>query len=220
MSTTSVSSLDTACTASTDSCHISATSSPSNTPPPVPSRSLHTTVSHNLEDCTLVPGSLSSHSKHAAPGPPEQENLAEIHQNAQTKRTAPAPPSVEAFNSVIYDSKSKTPSKPASAEPSSGSSSVPKSMGAELIELVRKNTNLSYELSRVAIGVIVGHIQSTVPSTGPVMEQILISLIENKVRGFISGMIVSGVSYVARKHCCLFVVSCQNRCASLLNCRN
>lgn len=180
MSTTSVSSLDTACTASTDSCHISATSSPSNTPPPVPSRSVHTTVSHNLEACTSVPGSLSSHSKRAAPGPPEQENLVNIHQNAQTKRTAPAAPSVEAFNSVIHDSKSKAPSKLAPVEPTSTSSSVPKSIGAELIELVRKNTNLSYELTRVAIGVIVGHIQSSVPSTGPVMEQILISLVENK----------------------------------------
>ncbi|XP_073447939.1 NCK-interacting protein with SH3 domain [Aquarana catesbeiana] len=180
MSTTSVSSLDTACTASTDSCHISATSSPSNTPPPVPSRSVHTTVSHNPEAFTSVPGSQSSHSKHAAPVPLEQENLAEIRQNAQTKRTAPAPPSVEAFNSVIHDSKSKAPSKPASTETTSASSSVPKCIGAELIELVRKNTNLSYELSRVAIGVIAGHIQTSVPSTAPVMEQILISLIENK----------------------------------------
>lgn len=74
---------------------------------------------------------------------------------------------------------------------------VPKSLGAELIELVRKNTNLSYELSRVAIGVIVGHIQSTVPSTGPVMEQILISLVENKVRGVVCAW--SGARYMARK---------------------
>lgn len=197
MSTTSVSSLDTACTASTDSCHISATSSPSNTPPPVPSRSVHTTVSQSVEACTSVPGSLSSHSKRAAPGPPEQESRNESHQNAQSKRTAPAPPSVEAFNSVTHDSKSKAHSKPTSAEPTCVAGNVPKSLGAELIELVRKNTNLSYELSRVAIGVIVGHIQSTVPSTGPVMEQILISLVENKVKGVVCAW--SGAGYMARK---------------------
>uniref|UniRef100_A0A4W3KKY8 NCK interacting protein with SH3 domain n=1 Tax=Callorhinchus milii TaxID=7868 RepID=A0A4W3KKY8_CALMI len=58
--------------------------------------------------------------------------------------------------------------------------SVPKTIGAELIELVRRNTNLSYELSRVAIGVMVGHIQSSVPTTAEIMEQILVSLVESK----------------------------------------
>ncbi|KAM5147883.1 NCK-interacting protein with SH3 domain [Mantella aurantiaca] len=197
MSTTSMSSLDTACTASTDSCHMSAASSPSNTPPPVPSRSVHTAVSQTPESCAPPPpGSLSPHSKRAAPGPPETESRMEPPQNAQSKRTAPAPPSVEAFNSVTDSGKSKAvsaetppgapgkskaPSKPVSAEtPPGAPGNVPKSIGAELIELVRKNTNLSYEMSRVAIGVIAGHIQAAVPTTGHVMEQILISLVESK----------------------------------------
>lgn len=57
---------------------------------------------------------------------------------------------------------------------------VPPSMGAELIELVRRNTGLSYDLSRVAIGVVIGHIQSSLPHTAEVMEQVLLSLVESK----------------------------------------
>ncbi|KAG8557306.1 hypothetical protein GDO81_018404, partial [Engystomops pustulosus] len=175
MSTTSMSSLETLCTTSTDSCHHTAASSPSHTPPPVPSRSAHTTMSQTLDSCTS--GTPNPHSKRTAPAPPDKEASAEIDRNSQTKRNAPAPPCMEAFNTVNQESKTKSSSAP-QAEISAVT--VPKTIGAELIELVRKNTNLSYELSRVAIGVIVGHIQSTVPATGPVMEQILISLVEGK----------------------------------------
>lgn len=59
---------------------------------------------------------------------------------------------------------------------------VPKTIGAELMELVRRNTGLSHELCRVAIGVVVGHIQASVPASSPVMEQVLLSLVEGKVR--------------------------------------
>uniref|UniRef100_A0A8C4TNH8 NCK interacting protein with SH3 domain n=1 Tax=Erpetoichthys calabaricus TaxID=27687 RepID=A0A8C4TNH8_ERPCA len=59
-------------------------------------------------------------------------------------------------------------------------SEVPPTIGAELIELVRKNTGLSYDLSRVAIGIVIGHIQSSVPNIADIMEQILLSLVESK----------------------------------------
>lgn len=59
---------------------------------------------------------------------------------------------------------------------------VPKTIGAELMELVRRNTGLSHALCRVAIGVVVGHIQACVPASSPVMEQVLLSLVEGKVR--------------------------------------
>lgn len=52
--------------------------------------------------------------------------------------------------------------------------------GAELIELVRKNTGLSYELSRVAVAVVVGHLQSTIPQAASDLEQVLLSLVESK----------------------------------------
>lgn len=71
--------------------------------------------------------------------------------------------------------------EPVPPEPSGLVASVPKTIGAELIELVRRNTHLSYELSRVAIGVVIGHIQTLVPATSGIMEQILISVVESKV---------------------------------------
>lgn len=55
-------------------------------------------------------------------------------------------------------------------------------MGAELIELVRKNTGLSFELSRVAVGVVVGHLQTALPQASSALEQVLLSLVGSKVR--------------------------------------
>uniref|UniRef100_A0A669D3F3 NCK interacting protein with SH3 domain n=1 Tax=Oreochromis niloticus TaxID=8128 RepID=A0A669D3F3_ORENI len=73
---------------------------------------------------------------------------------------------------------------PSVAENPPGSSStselVPMTIGAELIELVRKNTGLSYELSRVAVGVVVAHLQTALPQASSALEQVLISLVESK----------------------------------------
>uniref|UniRef100_A0A4W4HB26 SH3 domain-containing protein n=1 Tax=Electrophorus electricus TaxID=8005 RepID=A0A4W4HB26_ELEEL len=60
------------------------------------------------------------------------------------------------------------------------SASVPTTTGAELIELVRKNTGLSYDMSRVAVGVVVGHLQATIPKAAADLEQVLLSLVESK----------------------------------------
>lgn len=56
-------------------------------------------------------------------------------------------------------------------------------IGAELIELVRKNTGLSYGLSRVAVGVVVGHLQTALPQASSDLEQVLLSLVESKDLG-------------------------------------
>lgn len=58
---------------------------------------------------------------------------------------------------------------------------VPMTTGAELIELVRKNTGLSYEMSRITVGVVVGHLQATMPGAAAELEQVLLSLVESKV---------------------------------------
>uniref|UniRef100_A0A8C5N025 NCK interacting protein with SH3 domain n=1 Tax=Leptobrachium leishanense TaxID=445787 RepID=A0A8C5N025_9ANUR len=169
-------SIDTCRTSSTDSCHVTAASSPSNTPPPVPSRGIHTTIPQASVLLASSLASLNLQNKMAAPS--------DANAILQTKRMAPVPPpSVEAFNSVNQEGKVKTAAKSPAPEPPTRATSVPKAISAELIELVRKNTNLSYELSRVAIGVVVGHIQASVPSVAPVMEQILVSLVENKDSG-------------------------------------
>ncbi|RXN06570.1 myosin heavy fast skeletal muscle-like protein [Labeo rohita] len=52
-----------------------------------------------------------------------------------------------------------------------------------MIELVRKNTGLSYDLSRVAVGVVVGHLQSALPRAAADLEQVLLSLVESKDLG-------------------------------------
>ncbi|CAH2248120.1 NCK-interacting with SH3 domain isoform X1 [Pelobates cultripes] len=181
-STVSISSIDKLGNSSVDSCHPTAASSPSNTPPPVPSRSAHTTVSQSLGPTALSLGIINSQNKMATPGPPNKLEIgSQSNKLSQVKKMAPTPPpSVEAFNTVNQESKGKLYVKSAAQETPAGAVTVPKTISAELIELVRKNTNLSYELSRVAIGVVVGHIQSSIPSTASVMEQILISLVENK----------------------------------------
>lgn len=87
--------------------------------------------------------------------------------------TASAPDELEALGALSLG----TTEEKAAAE-----TAVPRTIGAELMELVRRNTGLSHELCRVAIGVVVGHIQASVPASSPVMEQVLLSLVEGKVR--------------------------------------
>ncbi|XP_069499433.1 NCK-interacting protein with SH3 domain isoform X2 [Ambystoma mexicanum] len=188
-SSVSTSSLDTMHTGSANSCVTTASSTPSNTPPPVPSRSAHTTISRSLDPSlpnteTLTQSATvnASLTKKAAPRPPlvsETQNLTLDKTN--TKQAAPMPPpGLEAFHSINHESKKKTSVDSSPLKSKLVAATVPKTMGAELMELVRKNTNLSYELSRVAIGVVVGHIQSSIPATSDIMEQILVSLVENK----------------------------------------
>ncbi|KAL8212543.1 UNVERIFIED_CONTAM: hypothetical protein K2H54_050390 [Gekko kuhli] len=145
-------------------------------------------ISHSLDISPVTQrkqesANKSPQTKRAAPQPPVQtEALNENEEKSmRAKETVPAVPAeLEAFNSLCLEDK-KTAGLEAVALESSGLAvSVPKTIGAELIELVRRNTNLSYELSRVAIGVVIGHIQTSIPAISSIMEQILISLVENK----------------------------------------
>lgn len=129
--------------------------------------------------------SRSPQAKRAAPQPPRQAEIPGVsdEKSMQAKETVPAASAgLEDFGSLCLEDKKAADLEDVEQESSGRVVSVPKTIGAELIELVRRNTNLSYELSRVAIGVVIGHIQSSVPATGSIMEQILISLVESKVR--------------------------------------
>ncbi|KFP04932.1 NCK-interacting protein with SH3 domain, partial [Calypte anna] len=191
-SSVSTTSLDTLYTASSvsETALPTATSSPANTPPPVPSRSVHTTITRNLDTGSVSHfgsspkdgASKSPQTKRAAPAPPaEGGTQRDGEKTSQVKKTAPAPPAnLDAFSSLCLEDKKVAVAEPAPAEPGGLAGSVPKTIGAELIELVRRNTHLSYELSRVAIGVVIGHIQTSVPATSSIMEQILISVVESK----------------------------------------
>ncbi|XP_030083750.1 NCK-interacting protein with SH3 domain isoform X2 [Serinus canaria] len=196
-SSISTTSLDTLYTASSvsESALPTATSSPANTPPPVPSRSVHTTITRNLDSGSVSHSrygtspkdtSKSPQSKRVAPAPPAEGGTQRSHnvdgeKTSQVKKTAPAPPaSLDAFSNLCLEDKKAAGVESLPAEPGGLVASVPKTIGAELIELVRRNTNLSYELSRVAIGIVIGHIQTSVPATSSIMEQILISVVESK----------------------------------------
>ncbi|XP_062356739.1 NCK-interacting protein with SH3 domain isoform X1 [Cinclus cinclus] len=196
-SSISTTSLDTLYTASSvsETALPTATSSPANTPPPVPSRSVHTTITRNLDSGSVTHSrygtspkdtSKSPQSKRVAPAPPAEGGTQRSHnvdgeKTSQVKKTAPPPPaSLDAFSSLCLEDKKAAGVESLSAEPSGLVASVPKTIGAELIELVRRNTHLSYELSRVAIGIVIGHIQTSVPATSSIMEQILISVVESK----------------------------------------
>ena len=50
-----------------------------------------------------------------------------------------------------------------------------------MVELVRQNTGLSYEKSRVAVGTVLGHLQEAVPSVAGVMEEIVRTMLKSKV---------------------------------------
>ncbi|XP_059800456.1 NCK-interacting protein with SH3 domain-like isoform X1 [Hypanus sabinus] len=169
ISSVSTASLDTLYTGSSNSPELqqsTVTSSPSTTPPPLPTRSTFSAPKYptSIPPCgDAIPGHLID--AYNPSGPVQASTLIDlnaenVHCASQGKETpAMSSPEAEAGQPVV---------------------SVPKTIGAELIELVRKNTNLSYEMSRVAIGVMVGHIQSSVPAVMDVMEQILLSLVESK----------------------------------------
>lgn len=146
VSSTSLDTLYTGCSSS------ESVSSCSPTPPPVPRRGAHTTVSQ------------APPSKEPDPEPPAEE-------------VAEAAPEAPEVPEAVTD-----PSAEATEEKAPAETAVPRTIGAELMELVRRNTGLSHELCRVAIGVVVGHIQASVPASSPVMEQVLLSLVEGKVR--------------------------------------
>ncbi|XP_062977428.1 NCK-interacting protein with SH3 domain [Elgaria multicarinata webbii] len=187
-SSVSTTSLDTLYTGSTESGLPTASPSPSNTPPPVPSRSAHTMVSRSLDVSPVLPrkhgsASKSPQSKRAAPPPPAQTEASDANGETrmQAKEVAPvAPAGLGDVDSPCLEDKKSADLEDVEEESPGLVVSMPKTIGAELIELVRRNTNLSYELSRVAIGVVIGHIQTSVPATNSIMEQILISLVESK----------------------------------------
>uniref|UniRef100_A0A674N6G5 NCK interacting protein with SH3 domain n=1 Tax=Takifugu rubripes TaxID=31033 RepID=A0A674N6G5_TAKRU len=98
------------------------------------------------------------------------------------KSPAPQPPQPAAPAEQAESEWPVAPPSVAESPPGSPTKPEPVSMtiGPELIELVRKNTGLSYELSRVAVGVVVGHLQTALPQASSDLEQVLVSLVESK----------------------------------------
>ncbi|KAG5275091.1 hypothetical protein AALO_G00143460 [Alosa alosa] len=138
------------------------------TPPPVPTRAKVPPPPVEQPQPSLSPQPAPSKKGPAPqPQPPPPPAPVSTNQEPAEAEWPLAPPPVSLT----------PPGSPTKSEP------VPMTTGAELIELVRKNTGLSYELSRVAVGVVVGHLQSTIPQAASTLEQILISLVESKDLG-------------------------------------
>ncbi|XP_077430279.1 NCK-interacting protein with SH3 domain isoform X1 [Vanacampus margaritifer] len=143
---------------SLESSDVSLPSVSSTPPPPVPSR-VKPAAAPSESSAQPAPTKKSP-----APQPPQPPAAEEEHPDSEWPL---APPS-------LVDSR---PDSPASTEP------VPPTIGAELIELVRRNTGLSHELSRVAVGVVVGHLQTSLPRSSSALEGVLLSLVESKDLG-------------------------------------
>uniref|UniRef100_A0A673CC64 SH3 domain-containing protein n=1 Tax=Sphaeramia orbicularis TaxID=375764 RepID=A0A673CC64_9TELE len=159
----STTSLESGSSHSPVSSDVSLPSVSSTPPPPVPSR-----VKPSAPLLDVAPSDSSPHSapakKSPAPQPPQP-----------TQPTPPPQPSAEDQPETEWpvappSVAESPPGSPTVSEP------VPMTIGAELIELVRKNTGLSYELSRVAVGVVVGHLETALPQASSALEQVLLSL--------------------------------------------
>ncbi|KAM9860290.1 NCK-interacting protein with SH3 domain [Aulostomus maculatus] len=160
----STTSLESSSSHSAVSSDVSLPSVSSTPPPPVPSRVKPTAPPPDGLAFDSSPQSAPV-KKSPAPQPPKPTPSLQPPSEDQPESEWPvAPPSVA----------ESPPGSPTTSEP------VPMTIGAELIELVRKNTGLSYELSRVAVGVVVGHLQTAVPQASSALEQVLLSLVESK----------------------------------------
>eukprot|EP00063_Salmo_salar_P048304 XP_014023139.1 PREDICTED: NCK-interacting protein with SH3 domain-like isoform X2 [Salmo salar] len=136
------------------------------TPPPVPSR---------VKPPPPPPDDLPPSDPSPQPAPSKKGPAPQ----PQPQPTPPPQPSTEDQSETDWplappSVAESPPGSPTHSEP------VPGTTGAELIELVRRNTGLSYDLSRVAVGVVVGHLQTTLPQASSALEKVLLSLVESK----------------------------------------
>ncbi|XP_041836916.1 NCK-interacting protein with SH3 domain-like [Melanotaenia boesemani] len=163
----STTSLESGSSHSLVSSDVSLPSVSSTPPPPVPSRVKPPAPPPDSQasGCSPLPAPAK---KSPAPQPPQcTEPTTPVQltvENPPETEWPVAPPSVA----------ESPPGSPTKSEP------LPMTIGAELIEMVRKNTGLSYELSRVAVGVVVGHLQTALPQASSALEQVLLSLVESK----------------------------------------
>ncbi|XP_014023138.2 NCK-interacting protein with SH3 domain isoform X1 [Salmo salar] len=161
--------------------------------PSVSSASLDSGSSHSVVSSDVSLPSVASTPppvpSRVKPPPPPPDDLPPSPQPAPSKKgpapqpqpqpTPPPQPSTEDQSETDWplappSVAESPPGSPTHSEP------VPGTTGAELIELVRRNTGLSYDLSRVAVGVVVGHLQTTLPQASSALEKVLLSLVESK----------------------------------------
>ncbi|KAK5615198.1 hypothetical protein CRENBAI_004480 [Crenichthys baileyi] len=150
---------------------VSLPSASSTPPPPVPSRVKPPVPPADVQPSESPPMPAPV-KKSPAPQPPQPSEP--THPNIAPLQLSVEDPSGTDWPVAPPSVAESPPGSPFFSEP------VPTTVGAELIELVRKNTGLSFELSRVAVGVVVGHLQTALPQASSALEQVLLSLVESK----------------------------------------
>lgn len=156
----------------------------SSTPPPVPKRGKAPPPPTPGQSSSPLAQQDSSNSSPASQPINSQTTPTLLPDRTPT----PEMPGPQPIKSQLDRSEAEWPAAPTpvSLSPAgspSRSAEVPMTIGPELIELVRKNTGLSYDLSRVAVGVVVGHLQSALPKAATDLERVLMSLVESKDLG-------------------------------------
>ena len=124
--------------------------------PPVPCASPATGRDMGGESCNSEPttGDISNNKR----GPGQE--------SAPTQTPPPSPPSDH-------------PSCPVS--PAVAMDTVPPNIAMKMVEEVRRNTQLSYELSHTAVATVLNQLKDNVPCLSQVMTNILHTLIQHKV---------------------------------------
>uniref|UniRef100_A0A8C5F662 NCK interacting protein with SH3 domain n=1 Tax=Gadus morhua TaxID=8049 RepID=A0A8C5F662_GADMO len=156
-------------------------------PSPCPSLSISSASLNSGSSHSVVSSDVSLPSVAGSTPPPPVPSRASTPQPSTPKpstpkASSPQPPTAQPTEDQPESEWPIAPPSIAESPPGSPGASepVPMTTGAELIELVRKNTGLSYELSRVAVGVVVGHLQTTLPRSSAALEKVLMSLVESK----------------------------------------
>uniref|UniRef100_A0A674BT31 NCK interacting protein with SH3 domain n=1 Tax=Salmo trutta TaxID=8032 RepID=A0A674BT31_SALTR len=152
--------------------------------PSVSSASLDSGSSHSVVSSDVSLPSVAS----TPPPVPSRPAPSKKGPAPQPQPTPPPQPSTEDQSETDWplappSVAESPPGSPTHSEP------VPGTTGAELIELVRRNTGLSYDLSRVAVGVVVGHLQTTLPQASSALEKVLLSLVESKSSALPQGQV-------------------------------
>lgn len=115
-------------------------------------------------------GSSNSPSSPQATSPEQERQIAggsiTVDQGTSPFRSAPQQ------RKDSTDSRDSTPQVP--------TEKISEDLALELVELVRRNTDLSYDKSRIAVGTVLGQLRESVPGISNIMDEILKNLIQIK----------------------------------------
>ncbi|CAH1784420.1 unnamed protein product, partial [Owenia fusiformis] len=112
-------------------------------------------------------------------GPPPPPRTVNVPENNVTRPKAPAPqpPTPSEFTpDFTYNSAMDAPKSATATTNVPSKVEVPEALGQELIELVRRKSNLSHDASKSTIASVLSHIRTAVPSIGNVMDDIIVQL--------------------------------------------